>query len=420
MTTEYDYIIETGTVVADTSSLLSDVQAEYKTALGASLNLAASTPQGTLIATETLARTGVMQNNAELANMMNPNLTYGTWLDAICALMGITRGANQSTVGTVVNFVTTIPNVTIPSGSRVETSNGDIFTTVGTITLAIPGTTTGTIQSQEYGPIPLPLGSLTILDGELGWASTAVTGGSTVVLGTTALQDPQLKNLRTQQLAIQGVGSSEAIQAAILNVPNVTSAIVVENNTGAVGVVNGVTFTLANAMWVCVDGTASNLTVSQALYNAHNGGCPWDYGTASGAPVGSPNGIVAQDAATGLFYNVKWTTPVFYDCYVNITVHQAQSVASPAPAVQSAIMNYVSGQEQGEPGLIIGANVSAFEMAGAVSRQIPGMYVKACSVACVPKGNPPPAYPGAYVSEFVMSRFGRAVLQIGNITVQTV
>jgi uncharacterized phage protein gp47/JayE len=420
MTAAYNFVINTGAVVADTSTLLADVQAEYKAALGQTLNLAASTPQGTLIAAEVIARTNVMQNNAEVANMTNPDLSYGTFLDAICSLLGITRGTNQSTVGTPVVMTTTVPNVTIPAGSRVQTTNGDIFVTAAAVTLAIPGTINATIQSQQYGAIPLPVGSLTILDGTIGWASAAVTGGTVVTLGALALQDAQLKNLRRQTLAQQGIGSSAAILAAILSVPNVTSAQVVENNTGATGVVNGVNFTLSNAMWVCVAGTPTDAALAQALYSAHNGGCPWDYGTSSGNAVGSPNGKPATDPATGLIYNVKWTTPVLYDCYVNITVHQAQSVASPIPAVQNAIMNYATGQEQGENGLVIGANVSAFEVAGAVARQLPGVYVKSCMVACVTHGSAAPSYPSGYTSEFVMSQFGLAVLAIGNIQVTPV
>jgi hypothetical protein len=415
MTASYNYITDTGTVVADTQSLLQDVQAEWQLALGANLDLDASTPQGTLIAAETIARSSVMKNNADLANTINPNLSYGTFLDAICALLGIGRGKNTSTIGTGVtlsgNNLTTIQ-----AGSRVQTSNGDIFFIQASVTIA-GGTASAILQSQAYGNIPLPLGALTIIDGTIGWGDATVTSGTTVVPGTISLTDPKLKTKRNQQLALQGVGSSAAILAAIYDVPNVTSANVVENNTGSPGVINGVTFSLGSAMWVCVAGGASNAQIAQALYGAHNGGCPWDYGTSSGVPVNSPNGVSTTDPSNGLTYNVKWTTPVMYDCYVHITVHQNNSVSSPAPSVQNAIISYTSGQEDGEPGLVVGADVSAFEMGGAVSRQLPGMYVKDCSVACVLAGSPAPTYPGGYSSEVVMAPFQQAVLQIGNITV---
>lgn len=424
MTASYSYMTDTGTIVQDTQTLLTDVQGEWTTALGPTLNTAASSPQGTLIANEAIARTSVMKNNADVANTLNPNLSYGTFLDAICALMAVTRGSNQSTVGTGLP-ITGDPQTVIQAGSRVQTPAGAVFTIQSTVTIPSGGTTTASVISAAYGNIALPVGPLTILDGTIGWGSIAVSSGSVVVQGTTSMTDAQLKNVRNQRLANQGVGSSAAIMAAAMGVANVTSVQVIENNTGATGVVNGVTFTLPSAMWVCVAGNADSNQLAQALYNAHNGGCPWDQGTSSGVPalgeggVPAPNGVLATDPATGVQYYVKWTTPVLYDCYVNITVSQANSVSSPGPAVQAAIMNYAGGLEQGEPGLTVGANVSAFEMAGAVARQLPGMYVKTCSIAVVPKGSAAPSYPSAYSTEFVMSRFGQAVLQINNITVQT-
>lgn len=418
--TAYTYVIDTGTVVADTSTLLSDVEQEFRLALGANINVAPSTPQGTLIAAETLARTSVMKNNAELANTINPNLSYGTFLDAICALMGIDRGSDQSTVGTGVKITGTAGTVII-DGSRVRTANNDIYSIVGDVTIPISGETTATFKSEAPGPIPLATGLMTIIDGTIGWGTAEVVVTTTVTLGVLALQDPQLKNKRVLQLAKQGVGSSAAIKAAVLGVANVTSVNVVENNTGAAGLVNGIDFTLPNAMWVCVDGTPDEADVAAALYAAHSAGCPWDFGdTGNGTPVNPPDGVVTIDPATGLNYNAKWVTPILYDAYVHTIINQGNTPTSQVPAIQNAIMSFATGQEQGEQGFVIGASVSAFEVAGAVARQLPGLYIRNCAVAVVPAGDPPPVYPGDYVTEFVMPQFGRAVLQINRIVVDLV
>ena len=98
MTAEYNFVVDTGTISADTTDLKSDVEQEYKNALGQNINLASSTPQGTLVEVETVARTSVMKNNAEVANMLNPNLSKGTWLDSVCAFLGVTRSRSISTV----------------------------------------------------------------------------------------------------------------------------------------------------------------------------------------------------------------------------------------------------------------------------------------------------------------------------------
>jgi hypothetical protein len=305
----------------------------------------------------------------------------------------------------------------IAAGSRIQTPNGDIFSLLTSVTIPSGGTTTGTFQSQAYGSIPFPVGSMTILDGTIGWGSCAAVSGTIITPGSSESTDPQLKNKRNQQLAVQGTASTAAIYANLLNVPNVTSCQVVENNTGTITTVNGVQFTKPNAIWVCVAGTPSQSAVAAALYAAHNSGCPWDFGAAGiGNPVNSPNGVTVQDPSTNLPYQVLYTTPIMYDTYVNITVQQTAAQSPGATAIQNAIISYATGQEQGEPGLKVGANVSAFEVSGSVIRQYPGLYVKTCQVACVPAGSPAPA-PSSYVYEFSITQFEQAQLAIGNINV---
>jgi uncharacterized phage protein gp47/JayE len=356
-----------------------------------------------------------------VANVINPNLSYGVYLDAVCAFLGITRGKNTYTEATGILLSGGASPTTIAAGSNVSTPNGDLFQVLYPVTIPANGTAIATIESIAIGPVPLPIGPLTIVDGTIGWGAASVTDTTVITPGTIALTDAQLKTARNQRLYAQGIGSSGAIQAAALAVPGVTSCQVVENNTGVTGTVNGVTFTLPSALWVCVSGTPNQFALAQALYNAHNGGCPWDYGTMGmGTPVASPNGVLATDIYTGFQYAVKYTTPVMYDVYVNITVVQQTSVATPAESIQNALVTYATGMLTGEPGLVVGANVSAFELAGAIIQQLPGMYVKACMIACVPAGSAAPSYPSDYVYEFTMGTFEQGQLSAGNVTVTPV
>ncbi|AWN08530.1 baseplate wedge subunit [Xanthomonas phage XcP1] len=416
MTANYQFIIDTGTIVPDTSTILADVQSEYRAALGPNLDVSASTPQGTLIAAEAIARSSVMRNNADLANLLNPDLSYGVHLDAIASLLGIARGQNQSTIANGISIIGT-PGTVVPAGSRVESSTGAVFSLSIGATIPPAGSVLVSLTSEGFGPIPLPTQELRIIDGTVGWGQALVTANTTVIPGTTALNDPQLKIARNQRLFNQGVGSSGAIQSAVLAVDNATSVNVVENNTGAVDTVNGVQFTLPNAMWVCVGGTASDQDIADALYAAHAGGCPWDYGTiGQGVRISPPNGVLVKDPYSKVSYYVKASRPNLFDVFVDITVQQNNSVSSPTPSIQNAILRYANGLEQGEPGLIVGADVSAFEMGGAVVRQLPGMYVKDCKVAVVPAGSAPPL-PGDYTTEIQMLPYQQGVLLIGNITV---
>lgn len=421
MTAAYSYMTSTGTIVADTTDLLSDVQTEWQNAFGASLNLDASTPQGTMIAAETTARNSVMRNNADLANMQNPNLAYGTFLDAICALLGVDRGTNVQTNVTGVTMNGDSGTV-IAAGSRVKTVNNDIFTLVSQVTIPASGHTVGEFQSQAFGDILVPPGNLTIIDGTIGWGSAVVTGTATTTPGSVQSTDAQLKNKRNEQLAIQGTASTASVVANVLEVENVTSVIVVENNTGAAGTVNGVQFTLPNALWVCVAGNNPvPADVAAALYAAHNSGCPWDYGAAGmGVPVDDPTGTQVVDPSTGLVYNVKYTTPILYDTYIHMDVVQSSSDSPGVTAIQNVILDYCQGLIGGERGLVVGASLSAFEVSGAVARAFPGVYVKKCMVAALPEGSAAPVYPTDYVYEWVAGQFQQGIQQIGNITVDDV
>ena len=57
----YQYRSSDGLVVPDESSILSDVQQEYRDIFGSDLDVSETSPQGKLIAAETAARTGISQ-----------------------------------------------------------------------------------------------------------------------------------------------------------------------------------------------------------------------------------------------------------------------------------------------------------------------------------------------------------------------
>lgn len=414
----YEYITDNGIIQADTSDILQVVEGEWRGALGQKLNTASSTLQGTMIGTEAIARTSVLKGAAELANQMNPNFSYGTFLDANCDFLAIKRGNNKSTIIRDAQILGD-PTTVINQGSRVQSINGDLFITATNVTIDVTGTATVDLTSVSFGNIAVPVGELRIVDGTIGWGSTNVTVDSTVVPGTLQLTDPQLKNQRNRRLATLGLGSTEAIAAAVLAVDNVTSVKVIENNTGAPGLIEGVQFTKNTGAWICVAGVPNKQDLANALYGAHQMSCPWDFGTSSGTPVDAPTGVKSVDPISGVGYFVKWTTPNMYDTYVIATVGNGTSAASPVQGVQNAIIDYSEGNIAGEEGFVVGASVSGYELAGAVLKTLPGLYVKSILIACVPAGSAAPA-PSAYTSEFVMKPFWQAQIKIGNIQVISV
>ena len=148
----YDYLTSSGIIVADTSTTLNEVQAEYQTAFGADLDLTPSTPQGLMISAETLDRSLNASLLAEVGNQINPNLATGVWLDAICALFDISRIAATPTTVTATLIGTN--GTLIPSGTRAQTTAGDIFQLITDTNIVTGGTVDAIFQSEIFGAIP--------------------------------------------------------------------------------------------------------------------------------------------------------------------------------------------------------------------------------------------------------------------------
>ena len=268
MANVYNYVDSTGLITADTADILSEVSAEYQAAFGADLVVptslqGASTPQGLLIVTETLARTAVANNNVQLANQINPNIAGGVFLDSILQLTGIQR--NPATFSQTTAVLTGVVGTVIPAGSQAQDSiYNNVFATVIENTIPAGGTLTGVVfQALTTGPVLCNDGTLTsIITSVLGWET--VGSNTNFILGTSTQSDTGARQLRLNTLAVQGQSTAQAITSGLYAITNpaVTSVGFLEN-PGAATTVEGVTM-VANSIYACVQG-GSNGSQSTAI-----------------------------------------------------------------------------------------------------------------------------------------------------------
>ena len=257
---DYQYLTSTGTVIPDTADILTTVQTEYKDALGQDLVVTPDTPQGVLITTETAARVEVVDNNAAVANQINPNIAGGVFLDAIMALTGQQRQAQTFTVVPDVTLAG-VAATSIPAGSQAKTTAGDVFASVSTVVLDGSGNATVDFQAIAAGPVQCEDNTLnTIVSNVLGWET--VNNSSPGVLGSNTQSDQAARAYRNNTLAFQGVALPVAQTSAVYAVPNVQSLSFLENYTSSpmgmlVHVTNGAT--LSNTTWGLT--TIGNITV---------------------------------------------------------------------------------------------------------------------------------------------------------------
>jgi uncharacterized phage protein gp47/JayE len=373
--TLYTYVNSTGVVVPDTTDLLTEVQSEYTAALGSVLNLDSSTPQGALIASETIARKSVLANNALLANQINPNQAGGIFLDAIAALTGLERDAETFSIYSSVTL-SGVPETYIPQNTQGETANGDLFYTVSGVFLSSSGSATVSMSAVVAGPVAAPSGTLTLVSGVLGLETIVASAAGT--LGQYGQSDVSFRALRRQTLALQGISLSEAITSAMNALPGVNGVQFYDNYTDAPVTIDGVTVA-AKSTYLCVDGgTAAQ--IAETYVQNKTGGGGWSGGTST--PY--------TDPYSGQIYEVAYDVPTLVPFLIRVTVKQGSFTGTLINAVSNAVVAFANNTvaqntptDLGIVGFVVGGNVSPFEIAGAIQAQCPGVYIQKVEVTTV-------------------------------------
>lgn len=359
---EYDFRDENGVIVPTTGAVLADVIQEYKDIFGEDLNPALNTPQGLLITAETLARTTVLANNCQIANQINPNFAGGIFLDAIGRLTDFLRKPAEFTL--VAADLTGEPGTTISAFSQAKESvTGNVFELVSTVTLDGSGQGSGVFRAVNSGPIMVPPGTLTqiVSGGVLGW-ETVNNPNEQSSVGTAEQSDEEYRNERNLTLASQGITLSEAIISGVRQVNGVASVLFRQNNTNSNMVIDGVTL-VPHSIYVCVDGgidaDIANVIQEKTMGLAFNGSTT----------------VNITDEFSGQIIPVKFDKPTEVPILVRATAKQNQNTQDIETAIRDAIDNYANGKLTLEQGLTVGQTVSPFELAGAVNREYPQIYI---------------------------------------------
>ena len=371
MASAYTYNAQTGLIEPDTQDILAQVQAEYLGTFGADLNLAPNTPQGLLISAETLARSSVADNNAAIANQINPNRAGGIFLDALMSLTGASRS-----VGTPSIALCTIGGVigtSIPAGAQISDASGNLYQLESTTVIPLGGTISGVaFTSVLNGAIPGTAGTLTVIVSNiLGWET--VTNPDDAILGQATQSDNAAKQLRQVTLGAQGNGLAQATIAAVSLLAPGTSLWFQENPTSSPATINSVPM-VANSLYACVSSTATLLQIATAINNSKGGGCAYNNG------LGIPQSQNVTNVFSGQVIPVLFDTPSIVTISMTITVHAFTAVQNIQNAVQQAVLDYAAGKVGKEPGFVVGASVSPFQIAGAINIEVPGLFVQSVQV----------------------------------------
>lgn len=366
MSGSYDYVTTTGVIVPDIGTIKDQVDSEWTGQFGTGLNTDSSTPQGVIIASDVAAREGVVNNNAAVANQINPSQAEGVFLDAICALTGLERLAN--TFSQVTLTLAGVAGSPIAAGSQATSANADVFALDADVTLSGGGTATGVFTALVSGPIPAPSGTYTP-SAVLGWDTAVAADVGTV--GTAQQSDEALRTLRAQTLFLQGAALMGATLSALNNLTGVKSVQGLENVIASTQTIDTIALT-ANSIWVCVDGGDPTAIANSLLANKSMGS-NWN---------GSQT-LAVIEPTSGQSYTVKWDDPTLVPLLVRVTCKQGTFVGNPTAIIPQAVVNFANGLVANLEGFSLGQSASPFEVATGVMAQCEGLYISKVELSLV-------------------------------------
>lgn len=329
----------TGVVLPDEQDVLNGALADMNTALGGGMSQSLSSPQGQWAQSLTAIIGDKNDDIAEVVNQVNPDTASGRYQDAIGRIYFIDRIAASGTVvtGTCAGLVGAV----IPDGSLAQDVNGYIYASIGAATIGSGGTVAVQFQCQTMGPIPCPIGTMNVIyKAVTGWESvTNLTAGT-----PGALQESRadFEFRRKNSVANNAVNSVNAIRAAVLAVPNVVDAYVIDNPTGATVNVGSTNYpVIAHSVYVAVaGGTAA--AIGAAIWSKKPVGCDYN-GTTTTTVQDTNAGTIPYPS-----YVVKWVTPAALPVYfaVNI-VNNANLPANAQALIKQAIVSAFNGADGG-------------------------------------------------------------------------
>jgi uncharacterized phage protein gp47/JayE len=221
-------VTSTGFVPKPLNVILDEIEAYQRANISPSINQEADGVVGQINAIMAAKFAELWEVAQGVYASQYPDSATGASLDNACALNGATR---LNALKSVVTLHCTGVNGTVLAAGRhvSDPTSGAIFITTAGAVIA-GGVADVAAECSVYGPITGNAGTLTHIDTPVaGWAT--VTNVLDAVVGRNVETDEDFRARRLLLLELGGNANQEAIRAALLDVLNVTEAIVFQNDT---------------------------------------------------------------------------------------------------------------------------------------------------------------------------------------------
>jgi len=276
-----------GLQTATTAEQVSALETAMKAIYGQDIDVASNSPDGQLINIFVQAMQDLLDLLTNIYNMFSVDSAAGIMLHRLVAINGLTLrpGAYTTTPAEVtVDRALTLygldQDVQVPFSVR---DANNVWTLASTYAFGGVGTQALVFQCDQMGVIvPLPNTIVQINTPTLGVMQVNNPTVAGTVAGQVEETDVELRRRHGQMFKLAATGPFDAIQAALLAIPSVADALVVENATGS-----PVGSQPAHSIWAIVVG-GTGPEIGQAIYSKKAPGCNM-YGALSEV-VTRPNG----------------------------------------------------------------------------------------------------------------------------------
>ncbi len=299
-----------GLVVDSITEIIANLTTGMQSIYGTDINVDSNSPDGQMINLFAQAVADMLQLLQSVYGGFSVEGATGTILDQRVALNGLARRQGTFTQTPVLVTVTQaltlygLDQTTNPPFIIADNA-GNQYTLKTTHVFSGAGSASLTFQAVAIGQVEVVANTITNqVTATLGVASVnnPTTAGTT--LGVNEETDAQLKVRHAQSFALASTGPADAVSAALLAVPDITDAYVVENVADTT--VNTVP---PHAIWCIVTGGLA-AEIAQAIYAKKGIGC--DMKGSQSLTIARPNGTN---------FTAKWDTSLTQALKIRFTIN---------------------------------------------------------------------------------------------------
>ena len=386
--------------------ILAGVQADINAAFGGNLNPALETPQGQLASSETAIIGNVNDTFLYLTNMLDPAFSEGRYQDGLARVYFIERNPSQPTI--VQAVCSGLPGVVIPPGVIAVAADGNQYVATAIGTIGQGGSVVIPFACTAVGPIPCPAGTLaTIYRSIPGWDMIANPADG--ILGINVETRDAFEARRALAVAHNSLGSVPSVLGAVLTVPGVIDARVIENPLSSPQSIGG--FTLGpNSIYVAALG-GNPAAVAQAIWSRKAPGCAYN-GNTSVTVLDMNPGYVPPYPSYVVSYEIPLALNILFSV---VMANSAQVPADAATQIQNAIISAFAGLDGG-PRARIGTPILASRFYAPIAAL--GPWAQIVSLEIGSNNNPDAVFIGSIAGTVltISSMISGAIIVGGTIT----